>query len=156
MRRAIILAVFLALGAVVLLAPWPMFSPAGGEREVLVRARQYAYDPGVIRVPKGARVTLVLESEDVTHGLYLDGYDIDLATAPGRRVRTSFVADRPGMFRMRCSKVCGTLHPFMLGELVVEPNTPLWRSVALALLAAAGAVTYLAVGRRGTRGREAA
>jgi cytochrome c oxidase subunit 2 len=133
-----------------------MFSPAGGEREILVRARQYAYDPGVIRVPKGARVTLVLEAEDVTHGLYLDGYDIDLATAPGRRVRTSFVADRPGMFRMRCSKVCGTLHPFMLGELVVEPNTPLWRSVALALLAAAGAVTCLAVGRRGARGREAA
>jgi cytochrome c oxidase subunit 2 len=132
-----------------------MFNPAGGEREILVRARQYAYDPGVIRVPKGARVTLVLESEDVTHGLYLDGYDIDLAAAPGRRVRTSFVADRPGMFRMRCSKVCGTVHPFMLGELVVEPNTPLWRSVALELLAAAGAVTYLAVGRRGARGREA-
>lgn len=156
MRRPIVFAVFLVLGLVVLLAPWPMFSPAGGEREILVRARQYAYDPGVIRVPKGARVTLVLEAEDVTHGLYLDGYDIDLATAPGRRVRTSFVADRPGMFRMRCSKVCGTLHPFMLGELVVEPNTPLWRSVALALLAAAGAVTCLAVGRRGARGREAA
>ena len=96
MRRPIVFAVFLILGLVVLLAPWPMFSPAGGEREILVRARQYAYDPGVIRVPKGARITLVLESEDVTHGLYLDGYDIDLATAPGRRVRTSFVADRAG------------------------------------------------------------
>jgi len=150
MRRAIVLGLFSLLGGLVLLAPWPMFSPAGGEREILVRARQYAYDPGVIRVPKGARVTLVLEAEDVTHGLYLDGYDIDLATAPGRRVRTSFVADRPGMFRMRCSKVCGTLHPFMLGELIVEPNLPLWRCMGLAILAATGTVAFLAVGRSGS------
>ena len=106
----------------------------------MIRARQYAYAPGVVRVSQGERVTMVLEAEDVTHGLYVDRYGVDLVAVPGRPARASFVADRPGKFRLRCSKVCGSLHPFMLGELIVEPNAPFWRAVGLAILAAIGTV----------------
>jgi heme/copper-type cytochrome/quinol oxidase subunit 2 len=74
MRRLNIVAVSLVLGAVVLIAPWPGSGPSAGGREIVVRVLQYAYAPGVFRVPKGERVTLVLEAEDVTHGLYVDGY----------------------------------------------------------------------------------
>lgn len=151
MRRAIVLAIFLALGAVVLLAPWPAPAPRAAGREVVIRASQYAYIPGVIRVSQGERITMVLEAEDVTHGLYVDGYSVDLVAVPGRPARTSFVADREGKFRMRCSKVCGSLHPFMLGELIVEPNGPWWRAVGLTILAAAGTVTYLIARRTGAR-----
>ena len=156
MRRAIVLAVFSVLGALVLMAPWPVSVRSAGEREVLIRARQYAYAPGVLRVAQGERVTLVLEAEDVTHGLYLDGYGIDLVAVPGRRARESFVAERPGKFRFRCSKVCGSLHPFMLGELIVEPNLPFWRAVSLAILAAGGTVVFLWVGRTGSPRKEPA
>ena len=93
-------------------------------------------------------MTLVLEAEDVTHGLYLDGYDVDLVAVPGRASRATFVADRPGKFRLRCSKVCGTLHPFMLGELVVTPNTPFWRVIGVTILAAIGTVAFLRAGGR--------
>jgi cytochrome c oxidase subunit 2 len=93
-------------------------------------------------------VTLVLEAEDVTHGLYLDGHDVDLVAVPGRASRATFVADRPGKFRLRCSKVCGTLHPFMLGELVVTPNSPFWRAIGVAVLAAMGTVMFLRAGGR--------
>jgi len=147
MRRVVVLAVFSVLAALVLVAPWPASGPPAGERQVLVRASQYAYAPGVVRVSRGERVTLVLEAEDVTHGLYLDGYGIDLVAVPGRRTRASFLADRPGKFHFRCSKVCGSLHPFMLGELVVEPNSPFWRWVSLAALAAGGTVVFLSIGR---------
>jgi heme/copper-type cytochrome/quinol oxidase subunit 2 len=147
MRRAIVAGVFSALAVLVLVLPWPARAPRGPEREVVVRARQYAYTPGVVRVGAGERVTLVLEADDVTHGLYLDGYGIDLVAVPGRPARGRLVVDRPGKFRFRCSKVCGPLHPFMLGELIVEPNRPLWRAAALVLVAAAGTVVVLVTGR---------
>ena len=143
MRRTFIVAVFFFLGLLVLVVPWPGAAISRGAREIHVRASQYAYTPGVLRVSQGERVTLVLEAEDVTHGLYVDRYGVDLVAIPGRSSRTTFVADRPGRFRLRCSQVCGTLHPFMLGELIVEPNSPLWRAVGLAFLAAIGTVTFL-------------
>jgi cytochrome c oxidase subunit II len=150
--RGLIVGGFLLLALPVGLVPWPAAIPAGGEREVLVRARQYAYVPGVVRVTRGDRVTLVLEAEDVTHGLRVDGYGAEVVAVPGQRARTTFVADRPGKFQMRCSKVCGTLHPFMLGELIVEPQRGFWRSVAVAALAALATVLWVTIGRRdGTR-----
>ena len=155
MPRFIILIVFSLLGLLVLVAPWPGVTRSAGEREVRILARQYAYAPGVLRVSQGDRVTLVLESEDVTHGIYLDGYDVDLVAVPGRASRATFVADRPGKFRLRCSKVCGTLHPFMLGELIVTPNSPFWRAIGLAVLAAIGTVAFLWAGRPGSDGMPA-
>jgi heme/copper-type cytochrome/quinol oxidase subunit 2 len=146
--RFLIVGGFLLLALLVGLAPWPAATPGGREREVLVRARQYAYAPGVVRVARGDRVTLVLEAEDVTHGLRVDGYGAEVVAVPGQRARTTFVADRAGKFTMRCSKVCGTLHPFMLGELIVEPQRGFWRAVALAGLAALATVLWVTVGRR--------
>jgi len=131
------------LGLLVLVVPWPGVILSAGEREVRILARQYAYAPGVLRVSQGDRVTLVLEAEDVTHGLHLDGYAVDLVAVPGRASRATFVADRPGKFRLRCSKVCGTLHPFMLGELIVTPNSPFWRAIGITVLAAVGTVAFL-------------
>jgi len=136
------------LGLLVLVVPWPGVILSAGEREVRILARQYAYVPGVLRVSQGDQVTLVLEAEDVTHGLYLDGYAVDLVAVPGRVSRATFVADRPGKFRLRCSKVCGTLHPFMLGELIVTPNSPFWRAIGITVLAAVGTVAFLLAGRR--------
>jgi len=117
---------------------------------VVIHARQYAYTPGVVRVSQGETITIVLEADDLTHGLYMDVYDVDLVAVPGRSALASFVADRQGRFRIRCSKICGSLHPFMLGELIVEPNTPFWRAVSLAVLSAIGTVAFLWVGRRTT------
>lgn len=143
LRLAVLVGVAM-LGAAILALPWPGSPPVPGEREVVVRASQYAYAPGVIRVGRMEQVTLVLEAEDMTHGLYVDGYGAKTEAVPGRPGRLRFVADRVGKFPLRCSTVCGPLHPFMLGELIVEPNRPLWRAVALALLLAAGTVAFLA------------
>ncbi len=152
MRRTIIVAVIASLGLLVLIAPWPGPASPRGDREIRVRAGQYAYTPGVLRVAQGERVTLILEAEDVTHGLYVDRYGVDLVAIPGRSSRATFIADRPGRFQLRCSQVCGTLHPFMMGEFVVEPNSPFWRAVGLAILAAIGTVAFLRATPRDTSG----
>ncbi len=108
------------------------------DREYTITASKYAYQPSVIEVNRGDRVTVHLVSEDVTHGFYLEGYDLD---AKVRRMdptiwirhpsqgeefheakEISFVASRAGKFRFRCSQTCGYMHPFMNGVLIVRPN----------------------------------
>ena len=111
-----------------------------------IKARQYAYDPGRIIVNQGDEVHIRLVSMDVVHGFFLEGHDIDALIEPGVPVEGEwpkfkmrrpsegkeysvveeivFKADRRGKFRYRCSHTCGTMHPFMQGELIVEPNYP--------------------------------
>jgi plastocyanin len=113
--------------------------PVGGgsrQRAINLVARRYAFDPPVIHVEQGDEVRLRFASLDVVHGMYLEGYDIDVTIEPLRRevqVRRGnkppesirevvFTAERGGKFRYRCSKTCGVMHPFMVGELIVGPN----------------------------------
>jgi cytochrome c oxidase subunit 2 len=146
-RVAVLLGVGL-LAVVITTMPWPGSIAAPRDREIVVRARQYAYEPGVVRVSQGDRVTLILEAEDMTHGLYVDGYRAEAVAVPGQPARVAFTADRPGKFRLRCSKVCGTLHPFMIADFVVEPEHGFWRAAALVVAAAAGTVLFAMAGPR--------
>ena len=128
----------LALGALVAATISLLPTPADAmDKEVTVEieASQYAYEPNVIDVSLGQRVVLELSSSDVVHGIYLDGYNLDVVTDPGKTARLSFIADQPGTFRFRCSVTCGPLHPFMIGQLKVEPNPKVRRIVGGSLSA---------------------
>jgi len=140
--RALLLLPFGALAVVVVLAPVP-FTPAPVTREVAVSARQFAFDPPVLRVNHGDRVRLTLLATDVVHGFHLDEYGTEARVEPGVSRRVEFVADRAGKFRYRCSVSCGTLHPFMIGELIVRPNLPFLRAVALTLVVLAATLVSL-------------
>jgi cytochrome c oxidase subunit 2 len=102
-----------------------------------------AYEPGRVRVNQGDRVTLKLESTDVVHGLYVDGYDVDIRAQPGLPAEATFVADKAGKFKFRCSVSCGAMHPFMIGELVVGPNLPFGRAVAALVIVTVGCLFTL-------------
>lgn len=128
--RCRLLLPFAALGALVLLVPLP-FESAATTREVTVVARQFAFDPPVLRVKRGDRVRLVVRAADVVHGLAVDGHGVEVRVEPGISQHVEFVADRTGKFGYRCSVTCGPLHPFMAGELIVGPNLPLVRAAAL-------------------------
>jgi cytochrome c oxidase subunit 2 len=107
-----------------------------------VTARTFAYNPGIIQVHRGDTVTLKLESEDTVHGLALDGYAVDLQAEPGKSSEVTFVADREGTYKFRCSVTCGVLHPFMIGELEVTPDLPFGRALVALSIAVAGALVY--------------
>ena len=119
-----------------LLGPRLVRAATPGEHTIRIEAGQYQFDPGTIRVQRGERVTIELVAADVVHGLYLDGYDLELTADPGQTARLTFVADRPGTFRFRCSVSCGAMHPFMIGKLRVGSNFLLWAGAGLALVAA--------------------
>lgn len=116
----------------------PSAAPAQ-ERRVSMTARQYAFDPPVLRVNRGDTVRLRIKSLDVIHGFFLEAFDVNASIipdspylevkhpsrpdAPIEKVEEIvFVADKSGKFRYRCARVCGNMHPFMQGELVVAPN----------------------------------
>ena len=119
------------------------------ERHLTITTEKYAYDPPVLRINKGDRVHIRLVSKDVTHGFYLEGYDLDAKARPENPTfwirkpskgedyieveEISFVANHAGKFHYRCSQTCGYMHPFMQGELIVNPNYLYSTSVGLSL-----------------------
>jgi len=144
MTRALLLSMlpFAGLALVVLLLPVPA-SAEPVTHEVTMVADQFAFDPPVLQVNRGDRVFLTLQATDVVHGFYLDGYSIETRVEPGISQQVEFIADRVGKYRYRCSVSCGTLHPFMIGELVVTPNLPFARAVGLTFVVLAATLFYL-------------
>lgn len=124
----------LVFGLVVLLAPIQPVLAQPVDHLFHLEASQFSYQPSVLRVNPGDRVTIELTATDVVHGLAVDGYNLEMTSDPGQTARLSFVADKPGLFRFRCSVTCGDMHPFMIGKLQVGANTLYWRAAGLALL----------------------
>ncbi|HKK00891.1 MAG TPA: 4Fe-4S binding protein [Desulfuromonadales bacterium] len=112
-------------------------------RVIHLTAQRYAYTPGRIFVNQGDTVIIKPSSKDVTHGFYLDGYPVEFIFKKGNYAfqkyawkdddgkthvdwdkvsQIKFVASKAGRFDFRCTQVCGNLHPFMTGELIVAPN----------------------------------
>jgi heme/copper-type cytochrome/quinol oxidase subunit 2 len=124
-----------ALFGLAFVLPWPTPVMAASERIFRVKARDFAFTPATIEVNPGDRVTIELESGDYVHGLYIEGYEVNLTADPGQPARVTFIADRPGTFRIWCSVPCGSLHPFMGGRLRVGPPVAFWRALLLSALA---------------------
>ena len=120
--------------------PTPMTMAAPADRHFRIEASSFQYTPEAITVNPGDHVTIDLAATDVVHGLYLDGYDLNVTADPGQTASLSFVADRSGTFRFRCSVTCGALHPFMIGKLNVGSNELLWRGLGFAMLVAVAGV----------------
>ncbi len=127
-------------------------APKAEPRVITILAKRFEYNPSKITLQKGELVTLRLESLDVTHGLYLDGYGINIKARPGVIGKATFRADDTGRFTFRCSETCGAFHPYMIGFLTVEPNNRyLWFiacAVGVGVLAAA--IVFLSKKRKET------
>ena len=141
--RIPLLLLFVATGLVVAFAPLPVPPSAPQERTFRIDARQFAYSPSELKVNAGDMVTIELISNDVVHGLYVDGYNVSVEADPGQTATLSFTAEKAGSFRFRCNVTCGAMHPFMIGKLTVGTNDWLYRSIGLATIALMG-VTVIA------------
>lgn len=151
-------AVFLILGALLVAVAVPL-ALSGMPREprvhtIVLTAKKYGYSPGRIVVRRGDTVVLKPTSLDVTHGFLLDGYPVEVIIKQqgiaylkytwedddgkihsdwDKVSEVSFVAQKAGKFTFRCHQTCGNLHPFMTGELIVQPNTAYHLFIGLCL-----------------------
>lgn len=135
--------ILLFLSLVILFIPLPYKKTSPLERHFRIEASMFQFNPGVIKINPGDRVTIDLVSTDVVHGFSLDEYDVAFEADPGQTKSVTFIADQAGVFRFRCLVPCGNLHPFMIGKLQVGANTHLLRGIALffmAIIAAVGTI----------------
>jgi heme/copper-type cytochrome/quinol oxidase subunit 2 len=134
------LIVILFAALLVAFTPLPLPRTEPTHRIIHMDSSSFVFNPAEIKVNQGDQVTIKFSSSDVVHGLYLDGYDVEITTDPGQINELTFTADQAGSFRFRCSVPCGDLHPFMIGKFRVGANQLLLRSAGLAILAALAGV----------------
>ena len=89
-------------------------------REIMMTAKNYEYEPGVISVKEGEHVKLIITALDHDHGFKIDAFHIDELLKKGEPTVIEFTADKAGTFPFQCSRFCGLGHKGMQGELIVE------------------------------------
>jgi plastocyanin len=83
-----------------------------GIREFQIKLKRYKFTPSVISVNQGDRVRLTVEGLDLEHGLYIDGYDIDVKVRHAEAKTLEFTADRSIYDRETRSGAEFTIFPF--------------------------------------------
>ncbi|GHG77488.1 cytochrome c oxidase subunit II [Comamonas sp. JC664] len=85
---------------------------------------------GVLHVPTGTPVRLLLTSRDVIHSFYVPAFRVKMDALPGRYTEIWFEAVRPGRYRVLCAEYCGLDHSRMRAEVVaLEPGAfETWRA----------------------------
>lgn len=106
------------------------------KKEISITADQFKFTPGVLVFNKGDEITLKIKSLDVTHGFYIDGYELEKELPALTTVTITFIAELTGSFTIRCSVTCGNFHPYMLGKLKIQPNFLFYSSILIAGLIA--------------------
>ena len=89
-------------------------------RVIQMRAFQFGFDPNPVIVNEGDKVKLVVTSTDVTHGLSISEFGVNVKLFPGRPSIMDFTADKSGTYIFYCSVPCGAGHRSMRGRFIVR------------------------------------
>lgn len=89
-------------------------------KEISLEAYQYGFSPDPVVVKKGDIVRFDITSRDVTHGVYIKEYGINVTVKKGEHKKIEFFAGKEGNFDIVCSVYCGSGHSGMKGRLIVE------------------------------------
>jgi cytochrome c oxidase subunit 2 len=81
------------------------------------------FTPNEIRVPVGSTVTFVATTQDVIHGLFIPGVNVNVMLIPGQISRVTAHFDRVGEYFIACHEYCGIAHHTMGGKVIVEPRS---------------------------------
>ena len=73
-------------------------------------AERYMFAPTLIRLKKGERIKLTLNTVDVQHGIFVPELNISLNAYPGRPAKTIITPDKIGEYTTNCSLYCGKDH----------------------------------------------
>ena len=94
---------------------------APGRYQVVLLSQIWFFQPREGRLPAGATVDFVATSQDVIHGLRIQGTNVNLMLVPGQVSRATAHFPRPGEYLFLCHEYCGVGHHTMAGRIIVEP-----------------------------------
>jgi len=86
----------------------------GNVREITVDAKQFEFNPNIIKVKEGEKIRIKINNLDVEHAISIPELGIDIHD------EGEFVAEKKGNFSFSCHVYCGSGHENMKGVLVVE------------------------------------
>lgn len=90
------------------------------KKEFNLEAYQYGFEPEEIVVNKDDVVTILVSSRDVTHGVYIKDYGINVSVKKGETKKIELIAKETGEFPILCSVYCGKGHHSMKAKLIVK------------------------------------
>ena len=135
------LALFVAVVAIVALASFVQAQERPPERPpriIQMTAKNFEFEPSVIRVKAGDKIQLKLTSVDRTHGIRINPFpeggqpntppglsftygDDCLKLQKDVTATLEFTAQASGTYAFSCCKKCGKGHGRMKGQIIVEP-----------------------------------
>ena len=89
--------------------------------EAHVVSKMFSFKPSPLKIPKGSTVDFYLTSQDVVHGFYIDGTDVNLMAIPNAVNYAQVRFDKPGKYQVLCHEFCGLGHQDMVGTVEVTP-----------------------------------
>ncbi len=107
-----------------------LYRPDPAATPIFVVAKQWMWkaehrngrrEVGVLHLPLGRPVRVVLTSQDVIHSFFVPAFRIKQDAVPGRYTAIGFTPSRAGEYQLFCAEFCGTEHAMMTGKIVVMP-----------------------------------
>jgi cytochrome c oxidase subunit II len=92
----------------------------GAQREIAIKADQFAFSPSEIEVQKDDLVKITFTAVDMPHSFTVDGYRIAKRAGAGQSVVFEFRADRAGEHAFYCNLAQDDRCRQMKGKLVVR------------------------------------
>ena len=101
---------------------------------------------GVLYVPAGRPVKLLMTSRDVIHSFYVPDFRLKTDVVPGRTTQLWFEVKEPGRHPVYCAEMCGPGHSEMRAEVIALADADYERMIqGLAQAQVAGPVQGLAI-----------
>lgn len=80
---------------------------------ITISASKFKFEPNEITVKKGEEVTMIIQSQDVTHGLLLKDFGVKTEIKKGQSTEVKFTPQTAGTFEGKCAHFCGKGHGSM-------------------------------------------
>jgi len=91
-----------------------------GSYEAYYVAQVFSFNPPMLAIPLGGKVTFYVTSADVVHGFFIPDTDINMMAIPGWVNEQSHTFTRRGTYLLICHEYCGIGHQNMFARISVR------------------------------------